>query len=62
MGAHRDTVGDGMPQQCIHRVIVHRIRGQTASLGIPLQESLPFDETAHAVPDGVGQLCELGAR
>ena len=58
--ANPDAVGDGMPQQGIHRIFVHCIRGQIAILRIPLQESLPFEETAHAVRDPMGQFCEFG--
>jgi hypothetical protein len=51
--------GDGVPQQGIYRIFVHRIRGQIAISRIPLQESLPFEETTHAVGDPMGQLGEL---
>jgi len=32
-----DAVGVGVPQQLIHRVFAHDIRGQVANLGVPLQ-------------------------
>ncbi len=38
MWPHDDAVGDGVPQQGIHRICVHRIHGQIAILRIPLQE------------------------
>jgi len=59
MWSRGDSVGDGVPQQGIYRVFVHRIRGQIAIFRIPLQESLPFEETTHAVGDPMGQLGEL---
>jgi hypothetical protein len=48
-----------MPPQLIQRVIVHRIRGQVAVLGIALQQALPFQKTAHALRDGERQLGEF---
>ena len=42
LGSHGNTIGDGMPQQWIHRVVAHRIRGQTAVIGVPFQQALAF--------------------
>ena len=60
MWSHGDAVGDGMPQQGIHPIFDHCIRGQIDILRIPPQESLPFEESAHVVRDPMGQFGEFG--
>ena len=67
-----------MPEPLIHRVVVHRIRGQVtvlgncslrcstsripAVIGIPFQQALAFQKPAGAPSEGVRQLHEFGAR
>jgi len=50
-----NAVGDGVPVQLLHRPRFHGIRGQITVLGIPLQSSLPFQETANTAGDRLGQ-------
>lgn len=59
LGPHGDPVGDEMPQQWIHRVVVHRIRGQIAVLGVPFQQTLLFQKAADPVGDGMHPLGEF---
>jgi len=54
--AHGDVVGDGVTQQRIHRPRLLGIPDQIAVLGITFQQSLPLQETADAVSEGVGRL------
>ena len=52
--AHRDALGDRVTQQLIHRSSGYRIRNQVIVLGIPLQQTLPFQKTANAVGNRLG--------
>ncbi len=49
-----------MAHQVIHRVRFRSLPGQIAILGIALQQSSPFQDTADALGNGVGQLGKLG--
>ncbi|VAW80484.1 hypothetical protein MNBD_GAMMA13-911 [hydrothermal vent metagenome] len=56
-----NAVGDRMPQELTHRVVVHRIPSQIAVFGIPLQQALALQKAANALGDGVRQPGEFGA-
>ena len=60
--AYGDAVRDRMAQQPIHRSLVHGLTGEPAIVGIPFQQSLPFQIAADSPGNPMSQLREFGAR
>ena len=40
LGSHGDAIGNRMPRQLIHRILIHRIQREMAVLGIGFQQPL----------------------